>query len=599
MISKLRLFLYTVPLLGISFAAHCVDGCPKPHTHTSKSSDSSKSCSEKCTWGLDPSFNPCSKTPGITISPTSVFLDIGQSIDIDDCDRNCCKHKYYIAGDSVNLPNYCDGAVDGHIDERVTALQAFNHDGTRDLTFAQNGILRFHNSIFGNFGANVLVKCCEDDCKNIFVVGNTSVTPSGDFVNGIVGNCDNDLDSPVCGFKFFFGPNNTTAFLGSQRFVARFECNGQNTTPNGCYVDNGNGNAVSTLAPDPLTVGNTFGSYVTKAVWSSSSCRNIIGVGADSPNLDGCGFGNPEVFKVNSDDGCSVFDTVTPVTDFIDCAATEPFGFGQFEAVTTFSNSIFAVGDADVATAFDFWPFTARGIVAKYDATTGVLDAAFGHVTIAKDGKQILLRAIATDGNSIYLGGDIADAGSGIPGGLTFPSIGAPGELVTRLSANFLIIKLNMNGTPVDIDPNLNQNTVELRWNNGTCPDQTFHAVQTDFFAGDDACFALKIDDDRLVAAGYASTGPSLEEQRPVVVRYLINDELNLDPKFNDGFVLLKDISPFRALARDLAIDITRKCHKRYMITGQAAAGPAVQTAPFSDATQTNMFVAAISRQDD
>lgn len=598
MISKLRPFLYALPLLGITLSLSG-EGCPKPH---SGSDCSSSSCTEKCTWGLDPTFNGCSKTPGINVFSTSPFLDISQSIAIDDCCGDCCKDRYLIAGDSVNLPNYCSGAVDGHIDERVTAVQAFRHDGTRDTTFAQNGVLRFYNSIFGNFNANVLIKC-NNGCQNVFVVGNTQVQPSGAYDDASVGNCDNQA---TCGFSYYRGPKDTPYFLGSRPFLARFQCDGEDTDPCNCYQSNCNGNAVSTFGPDPLAPCSGQGSVVNKAVWHTPSKSCIVTAGYNTPGLDGCGFSNPEIFKLTVADGCVQFDTITPVTSFVDCvpSTSEPFGYGQYESVTTFTTggvtSIYAVGDANVQTADDFWPFNARGIVAKYDGTTGALDTNFGTVTISKEGKQILLRSIVTDGNFIYLGGDIADSGSGTPGALTASGIGQAGQLISRLSANFLIIKLNMDGTPFSIDANNNFNTVELKWNNGNTQNcQCFNAIQTDFFAGDDACFALAIDWDRLVAAGYASTGPSLEEQRPVVVRYLINHDLNLDHSFNDGFVLLKDISPFRALARDLVISVNMDCHKRYLITGQAANGPAAEEPAFSDATQTNMFIAALAREED
>ncbi|MBS0656415.1 MAG: hypothetical protein JSR46_11610 [Verrucomicrobia bacterium] len=613
MISTLRVLMYALPVVSMAFAPLSAKENKKQAKEAkaakvakkhSRSHCSSSGCSHTCTWGLDPTFNGCSTTPGILISPVSPFLDIAESIAIDNCNSNCCKWRYLISGDSVQVPNYCSGAVDGHADERGAAVQAFNHAGTRDIFFATNGVLRFNTTIYGNASNTVLVQCSGCDCNDIFVIGNAQTSPTGEYSSGTVGNCNPLAD---CGFQFSLGPDNTPQYLGEQIYLARFNCNGSATGTDGNYVD-----GVATLTQNPTTTpGLGFGEQMLTATWQDAAQQQIISVGLNQDSLSGCGPADAEILSVNVSDASVNWDNTISASDWVDLVnPANPLLFAIFQGVTTntvgSTTSIYAAGVADAATASDFFSFTGRGIAAKFD-TNGNIDPTFGYVTISAndDGngnpaQQIVIRTITTDGNFLYLGGDIANAFSGNAGQVTASSPGAPGELIARISANFLIVVLNMDGTPVSIDPTLNQNTVQLNWNNGTGPNVQFNAIQTDFFGSEDAIFALKVDGNRLVAAGFSAFGPDLESQRPIVARYKINDSLNLDKSFNDsGFVYLQDIAQFRSLARDLAIEDQPGCSdKRYLITGQAAVA-ALVTSPvtFLDATQTNMFIAALSHQ--
>lgn len=293
--------------------------------------------------------------------------------------------------------------------------------------------------------------------------------------------------------------------------------------------------------------------------------------------------------------------------------------FGEYFALAIHNNNsplngrIVAVGVGDLATATQFYPFTARIFIARY-MPDGSLDTSFGIngrmvISALNDGKQIIAHAVAIDSNdNIYVGGDIADIGSGLAGAATFPTASSLGQIMARPSANFLLIKLNSTGIPVEFGPASSCNSAGsclstvfsscssciLNFNNSATTAGTFRAVTTDFKGFDDSIFALVVDDCQgtITAIGQASQASTLDSQAIGLARYFLKDG-TLDLSFGTGgLTMVTSGSGFRTLAR---AGVKDPLGKKIIVAGQSAFGPPVFVTNFMDAEPTNFMVARIN----
>ncbi len=581
---------------------------------------------------LDTSFNRGGPKPGLKIVSMSPFLNIAEGMGLQyHQTKKKGSYKIIVGGDSVQQANPFEpfpevpGAIDGFIDERGWSLVRLNQDGSIDTSFGPTGNGKVWLETGGVTSYTALAHgILVDSSDRIVYVGDTQTSagalylgPCAGYIgNGYPSGCFGDTSSPpTCDFVIATDPNNPpfNPIGQSQLTVGRF-------TPNG-LLDTSFG--VGGLFKLPLVFGsNSLGDVAFSAVFDSQ--QNIVVSGYTTPDLKGCLYGFPLLLNITPEGTLntsfnstgiivegSINNTVPPYNDlsnFTDFTVTPPqnLGFAEYEAVTVYKSGplkgyIVAVGDGDVND--QEWPFSARIIAARYKPN-GALDTTFGvngYMVISAQNfalqKQLLCRAVVIDkkGN-IYLGGDIADNGSGEPGNTVVSSLVSPDVLLSRPTGNFLLIKLNPNGIPVDYGsgPACNPsdcntgifvacNSCVLNWFNGTNI-VSFRAVNSDFTGWDNAIFQLNIDNRRglITASGQASEDSALQSMRVGIARYHLSSG-NLDTSFGTGgLVMIDGGRNKRTLVRNTVVD---PCGKLILAGQSGFSDEEVTVSNFLDST--------------
>ncbi len=581
---------------------------------------------------LDTSFNPGGPKAGLQIVSMSPFLNIAEGIALQR-QQTTKKDSYQIivGGDAVQQGNPYEpppgtpDTIDGFVDERGWSLVRLNQDGSVDYSFGPNGNGKVYLETGGVASVSALVNAVlVDSSDRIVYIGQTETASSALYVGpcaGFIGNavpsgCSaNPFAPPTCDFVIATDPNNPPHNpLGqTQLTVGRF-------TPDGA-LDPSFG--VAGLFKLPLVFGpNTEGDVANAGAFDLQ--QNILVAGYSTPDLKGCLYGFPLLVSITPSgilntsfnhtgiivEG-TVNTTVPPYNDlssFTDYTVTpaQNLGFAQYENLTVYKSGplkgyVVAVGDGDVND--QQWPFSARIIAARY-TPNGALDTSFGvngYLVISAQNftlqKQLLCRSVVIDkAGNIYLGGDIADDGSGPPGATITSTLVAPNVLLSRPTANFLLIKLNPNGIPVDYGPSLpcnasgcntevfqNCNTCVLNWFNGTHT-VSFRAITTDFKGWDDAIFALNIDNSRglITASGQASEDSALQSMRTGIARYHLSDG-SLDRSFGTGgLAMINGERNRRTLVRASTVD---PCGKLLLAGQSGYSDEEVTTVNYADST--------------
>lgn len=580
---------------------------------------------------LDSTFNPGGPKQGQVVKSMSPFLNIASGIGVQTIGGASSGNEYkiVIGGDAVQKANSHEpsgtGVPDGFVDERGWSLLRLRDDGSVDKSFGPNGNGRIYFQP-GTLAATSAQPCIQiDSSQRIIYGGNNQLAASVSYgppvdnrvpagATGISAELDFiPAKDPVSGY--FYGT--------TQIALARF-------TPNGT-LDRNYGTSGKFLLP-PIFGGNNPNGWgdKAKAILNDLSNQTLV-AGVSFPDdlpSKGCIYGFPLLTRVTATgsldtlfnssgivvEGSKTVDGVADTTNFTDQTGAAPvnLGFAQYEAIAFHNNGgplqgfIVAAGDGDIN--YQNWPSDARIIVARY-TPNGTLDTSFGVngrlvISAASQApiKQMLCRSIAIDADdNIYLGGDIANQGSGPPGE-TRTAFSTPANLHARTSASFLLIKLNSQGIPQNFGPAVCSSscssvfqscrTCDLYWNNGTST-LSFRALTTHFGGYDDAIFALTIDNKNksITAIGQASEHAALQSQHFALAQFSFKGGLNRS--FGTfGLMMIDGGRNHRSVGRAFVLDPFNKL----IVAGQSGLShEEVTRTNFQDSTEKDFCVIRVN----
>lgn len=612
--------------------------------------------------GPQPGLNVVSMSPFLNLGEgIGIQIDHG-NMTLKENENARRGYKIIVGGDAVQAPNPLSPnfpVLDGFIDERGWSLTRLNEDGSVDLSFGPNGNGKAY-LLVGTIASDSAPQGITVDRQNrINYAGIDQLAASASYLPVVANLCtpagsagitqnpnapitcgSTQVYTPIavtsnnCGFAFTTDPATGNPYGQEVIAVARF-------LPNGSLDNSFGVNGIFTLNPYVSLL--TTGSISTGDVANASvldNHQNILVSGYSSADLKGCGYVFPLLVRVNGGrsplagtldtsfngtgyvvEGSATGSTLPDIGAFTDYTVSPPvnLGFAQYEASAVYNNGghlhgyIVAVGDGNDLSTSDFWPLESRIIASRY-SPDGRLDTSFGvngRMLISAQGlatqKQLLARTVAIDEHdNIYIGGDIADNGSGPPGASSPTVTGGSLVLLSRPTANFLLIKLNKHGIPQNYgSPNACSNCVTsvfencsccmLQYNDGTPgTTHTFGAVTTDFKGWDDAIFKLVIDRDArgyITAAGQASEDAPLQSMRTGLARYNIADG-SLDRSFGTaGLSMINGGRNRRTLVRD-AISAPSG---QLLLAGQSQfADEVVTTSLFQDSTSVDFAVFSV-----